>query len=336
MTPSKEPTTRRSLSRMLLPVLVIAAIGGQCGRVLGQISDTTSCTINASPLAAPPNTSISVRGLCTGIRYHRTVSLLFDGQEVQAFDGQGPDYRTGFTVPGDASPGPHVIELVAPFARKSLTFGVTPEAIFCAGDCDRNDSVEVNEVVLGVTLALEEQSGDTCARLDTDGNGRITVNELVAAVHNALTGCGQCHDSLECPNGEPCVEPGGFIGCGVCQERSDECTQDADCRDRGERYICEPAQPEDCVCDPGIHLCVPGCATTAACGTNEVCDTSLRCVPKPCSGTECGPLFICLADETGVSRCVRTPCPGDGVCPGGACVNHRCYAALGMCTLPPP
>jgi hypothetical protein len=329
-------TAHRPLLRAVASVLAAIAIGVCAKQALAQTPDWSSCTMTAAPVAAPPDTPVSVRGFCTGILYHRTVSLLFDGHVVAMFDGPGPDYVAGFTVPADATAGPHVVELVAPFARVSLTFGVTPETIFCAGDCDHGRSVEVNEVVLGVTLALDPHAGGACLQLDTDGNGSITVNELVAAVRNALMGCGRCHDRLECPNAERCVEPGGSIGRGTCRDLSDECTSDADCRGRGDRYICEPARAQDCVCEPGVHLCVLGCASAADCGPSEACDASFRCIPKPCEGDERGPLFSCLADQAGVTGCVRTPCSGDGVCTPGFCVNNRCYAALGMCSLPPP
>lgn len=60
----------------------------------------------------------------------------------------------------------------------------------CAGDCDENGAVAVNELVLGVNVALDRASLAGCLSLDGDDSGTVAVNELVAAVNNALRGCG--------------------------------------------------------------------------------------------------------------------------------------------------
>jgi hypothetical protein len=58
----------------------------------------------------------------------------------------------------------------------------------CRGDCDGDGTVEINELILGVTLALGHGERP-CDSFDGDGNGTISVNELVAAVRNSLNGC---------------------------------------------------------------------------------------------------------------------------------------------------
>lgn len=72
-----------------------------------------------------------------------------------------------------------------------LTLGVktTPVAAQCAGDCDASGIVAVNELVVGVNIALDRAALEACASLDSDGSGAVAVNELVAAVNNALRGC---------------------------------------------------------------------------------------------------------------------------------------------------
>jgi len=60
----------------------------------------------------------------------------------------------------------------------------------CAGDCDGNRSVAVNELIRGVNIALELQILDVCSSFDVNGNGLVGVNELIIAVNNALNGCG--------------------------------------------------------------------------------------------------------------------------------------------------
>lgn len=60
----------------------------------------------------------------------------------------------------------------------------------CAGDCNGDGQVLVNELIVGVGILLG--SGDlleACASVDGDGNGVVAVNELVAGVRSALDGC---------------------------------------------------------------------------------------------------------------------------------------------------
>ncbi len=58
----------------------------------------------------------------------------------------------------------------------------------CAGDCDGDGGVAINELILGVNLALGVGEG-ACAAIDADGDGAVQINELVGGVANALAGC---------------------------------------------------------------------------------------------------------------------------------------------------
>jgi plastocyanin len=66
----------------------------------------------------------------------------------------------------------------------------TPAGAQCAGDCNENGAVAVNELVLGVNIVLDRAGLDGCPSFDGNDDRRVTVNELVAAVNNTLRGCG--------------------------------------------------------------------------------------------------------------------------------------------------
>lgn len=66
--------------------------------------------------------------------------------------------------------------------RKIVTGG-------CVGDCDGNGRVLVNEVVIGVNIALDRALLTTCPVFDPGDNGKVEVNELVQGVNNLLHGC---------------------------------------------------------------------------------------------------------------------------------------------------
>jgi len=71
------------------------------------------------------------------------------------------------------------------FARR----GALPRR--CAGDCNSDGAVAIDELVRGVTLALTDGVPAGCAALDADGDGRVVIAELIAAVAAALNGCAQ-------------------------------------------------------------------------------------------------------------------------------------------------
>src|SRR5262245_61794516 len=56
----------------------------------------------------------------------------------------------------------------------------------CAGDCDGNGTVTVEEVVSAVKILLGMVPPDRCPNLRCDGQDRVTVECLVKAVHAAL------------------------------------------------------------------------------------------------------------------------------------------------------
>lgn len=59
----------------------------------------------------------------------------------------------------------------------------------CVGDCNGAGSVEVNELILGVNIALGARPLTECPSF-ADGQGQVTVGRLILAVRNALDGCG--------------------------------------------------------------------------------------------------------------------------------------------------
>ena len=54
-----------------------------------------------------------------------------------------------------------------------------------AGDCDGDERVSIDELVLGVNIALGGAATSACPRFDADGNGAVGIDEIVAAVQAA-------------------------------------------------------------------------------------------------------------------------------------------------------
>ena len=62
-------------------------------------------------------------------------------------------------------------------------------ALACPGDCDGDGTVVINELIVGVEIALGSAGVDRCAAADVDGNGQVEIQELIAAVDADLSGC---------------------------------------------------------------------------------------------------------------------------------------------------
>jgi hypothetical protein len=59
----------------------------------------------------------------------------------------------------------------------------------CRGDCNTDGMVAINELVLGVNIALGSQPITACAAFDANADAAVAINELIAGVNNALAGC---------------------------------------------------------------------------------------------------------------------------------------------------
>jgi hypothetical protein len=71
----------------------------------------------------------------------------------------------------------------------SLQVAINETPDVCAGDCNANDAVSIDELVLGVGIALGNRPIAGCTAFDLDGSKKVEINELVAAVARALRGC---------------------------------------------------------------------------------------------------------------------------------------------------
>lgn len=79
-----------------------------------------------------------------------------------------------------------IFALAAALAIAVASFAQVPP---CAGDCDGDGQVTVAELIRGVRIALGEAPVSECDAMDGDGDGAVSVAELVRAVRAALEVC---------------------------------------------------------------------------------------------------------------------------------------------------
>jgi hypothetical protein len=59
----------------------------------------------------------------------------------------------------------------------------------CVGDCDNSGSVTINELIIGVAIALGNQDISKCEAFDCQGTHMVPINCLIQGVNNDLNGC---------------------------------------------------------------------------------------------------------------------------------------------------
>ena len=64
-----------------------------------------------------------------------------------------------------------------------------PAKAQCVGDCNGNGMVQINELILGVNIALGTFPISMCPSFDCQNNGTVPINCLIQGVNNALNGC---------------------------------------------------------------------------------------------------------------------------------------------------
>lgn len=132
---------------------------------------------------------------CTGIRAFVlsavNTTALPDGADLFACT---LDLRDAGTYPlAAANPSasrPDGTALLASAADGTVTVEpLPPPPPPCAGDCDDDRTVAINELLIGVNIVIGASPIDTCAAFDTDADGQVNVAELIQAVNAALSGC---------------------------------------------------------------------------------------------------------------------------------------------------
>ncbi|MEO8603035.1 MAG: VCBS repeat-containing protein [bacterium] len=86
---------------------------------------------------------------------------------------------------GDSKPD------IAVLSRSGTTIAVLLNASgpLCAGDCNASGAVSIDELTRAVSIVLGERDPRDCVALDQNGNGNVSIAEVIAAVGSALNGC---------------------------------------------------------------------------------------------------------------------------------------------------
>ncbi len=248
------------------------------------------------------------------------------------------------------------------------TYAVTTHGVCaprCVGDCNDDGAVAINELIVGVQIALGTFDASTCQAMDANGDGGVAIDELVLAVEASLA-------SAPPPSPTPTSVPAPPIGAHRCALASEsvielnsaslpvpipvEITGTID-------IVCGAptaagTAPCDCRSDlepkaiPGIgFVCVrsePGCPTgLIACAGGDHLDVVLvadgdigRCDGNDACAAACD-VSCAEAGQDQLSSGCTGYCAGGGNdgqtcrldthCPGGACNGQDPVTASNVC-----
>jgi hypothetical protein len=106
-------------------------------------------------------------------------------------DGTGPTLTPTFTPTPTPTPTstPTSTPTTTPTPTETATASQTPTQVACVGDCNTDGHVTLDELILGVRIALDTAGLGLCPSLDVDESGSVTVVELLAAVSASQNDC---------------------------------------------------------------------------------------------------------------------------------------------------
>jgi hypothetical protein len=77
----------------------------------------------------------------------------------------------------------------------------------CVGDCDGDNEVEVNELVIGLRIGLAIEPLSACPEFDEGGDQRLSIDELVRGVRFSLDRCPPVSTATQTPTQTPTNPP---------------------------------------------------------------------------------------------------------------------------------
>ena len=171
----------------------------------------------------------------------------------------------------------------------------------CVGDCNGDGEVTVNELITMVNIALGTSPVSACMAGDANGDGEITVNEIVAGVNNALNGCpataGTCGDGVT--SGSEECDPGSVCIGGT--NAGTVCTKESDCQGEG-------------ICDTFGQQGPPGTVPRKVCSADNECGGA-KCIHcKRFGGNGCA--VNCTRETEATINLVPGVVEGTAITPG--------------------
>jgi hypothetical protein len=148
---------------------LLLGVGGVGGMLLVDPNAPTP----SSTASATPTPTATLRRTATA-----TPSRTASASPTAAPTGTAPPSPTPSSAPSPSPP--------ASTPTATPTHPVVPD---CPGDCNGDGQIVVAELVQAIGIANGDLPREGCRLLDLNGDGAVSINEVLSAVANALNGC---------------------------------------------------------------------------------------------------------------------------------------------------
>lgn len=199
-----------------------------------------------------------------------------------------------------------------------ITLGSGRAAAQCVGDCNGDGEVTINELILGVNIALGDDPVSVCPAFAS--GGEVTIAQLIKGVNNALNGCPTAGNCTLDPGNDRSSLAISFAAADNPAKFPLSGSINVDCS------VPENAERGECTC--GIAAVDP----ISLPGIGQIC-ISARPEPCPPAAVECdggAPLGIDLRSNGNIGACA-----GNDACAtlcGTYCATSGAVASLSGCT----
>jgi YVTN family beta-propeller protein len=172
-------------------LVVKGTVGGQAR---GYRLDPADGLFRSDRAAEPPLAGAALRALAGIAGQELTWTCVPPGEgERLGVDRDGDGHRDRDELDAGADPAdpdstPDTSITPTP-TEPTATVTPTVELLGCPGDCDGNSEVTIDELVIGVGIAVGESPSERCPNLDRDRNGVVLIDEMLRAVRTSLDGC---------------------------------------------------------------------------------------------------------------------------------------------------
>lgn len=151
------------------------------------VTPSASPSLTASPTFTLPPASVTAAATATATAPAATPTATATAPAATPTATHTSPPRATDTATATATASLPAPSATASPEAPTATPTVTP--IACVGDCDGRGDVTISDLIRGVSIALGSLPITACPAFDPSGSGRVEINELIAAVNNALNGC---------------------------------------------------------------------------------------------------------------------------------------------------
>lgn len=177
------------------PLGVAAENSGDSGTPATVTVSATTGSVVLDAVGANPATTLVVTGPGQTQQYEASSDTVTGAGSTAVSGGSKVTMAWSLTAQNWAIVAVSINPAPTPTAQpRPPTPTVTPTAtptisVRCAGDCDGNGQVTVSEILTLVDIALGNLPVSACLAGDRNNDGAITIDEILAAVNRALEGC---------------------------------------------------------------------------------------------------------------------------------------------------